>query len=79
MTYLNKIALDCDPYGNDSENITQKVKLLLASVVKIFFPKVANSMERLLRGNNCENFEFTPEVIDITEIYMKTSRFLALT
>jgi len=78
MIYVNKISLDCNPHSNDNENITQKAKHPLASVVKMYFLKVANGMERLLRGNKSEDFQFTSEVFDITEIYTKTDIFIAV-
>lgn len=72
-----KIALDCDSHSSDNENIRQKAKLLLLSVVKRYFLKASNYMEHLLRGNNSEHFDFTHEPFHITKIYMKTDISIA--
>lgn len=70
--YINKIGLDFGLWTvTHNKNIKQKGKIPLASTVKKYFLKVHNGMVRLLRENNSENIEFTSEVFDITEIYMK--------
>lgn len=69
--------MDCD-HSNDKENVTQKAKLPLTSVVKMYFLKVANGMEGLLNENNSKHFEFTSEVFDTTEINMKIDMFIAV-
>lgn len=67
--YRHLSAFNCDLDSNDNENIKQMVKLSLASVVKKYFVKGTNWVERLLRGNNSKDFEFTSEIFILTEIH----------
>lgn len=59
--YRHLSAFNCDLDSNDNENIKQ--------MVKKYFVKGTNWVERLLRGNNSKAFEFTSEIFILTEIH----------
>lgn len=59
--YRHLSAFNCDLDSNDNENIKQ--------MVKKYFVKGTNWVERLLRGNNSKDFEFTSEIFILTEIH----------